>query len=216
MPHIEYIGSDGKVWPSATELTYLLPKNFLWAWYRREVEKDGWAGWLRCNATSEIGKKVGTAVHGHIESWTTGKDLLDGVDNSLEIAQALHNVVNPIVEEYVAIEPHLKSETLKLHGTADIIFKRKFTPGLRVGDYKTSFSKDKISHPIQLAIYARCWNEEHPDVKPEDIIDVGEIFRIDKKKLTVKTDTYTNLKQYYPAIDALRVLWSHIHEKGAI
>ena len=209
MPHQEYIGKDGKKWPSATELIALLPKDFLWAWYKRAVEKEGWTGWLKCNSASELGRKLGTAVHGHIENWTAGKEPCNEVENSLEIAKKLHNTVKTIVDEYTEIEPHLISNKLKIHGTADLIFRRVYTPGLRVGDYKTSFQKDTYSHPIQLAIYTYCWNELHPD----QLIDVGEIFRIDKRSsgLTVKIDEYKNLKQYFPVIKALRTIWGYLN-----
>lgn len=211
MPHQEYVGSDGKVWPSATQLTGLIPKDWLMAWYKRSVEKKGWQGWLDNLATSEIGKETGTLVHYYLECLTK-KQEIKGEDkyNARSIAQSLYDTVNPTVEEYVEIEPHLVSEELKIHGTADIIYRKVYTPGLRIGDYKTSYDKD-ISHPIQLAIYALCWNESHPD----QMIDVGDIFRVDKKsaRYNVKIDEYTNLGQYYPLVRALRLLWSYTNEE---
>lgn len=210
MPHVDYIGSDGTKWPSATELTALLPKDFLWGWYQRAVQKDGWNGWLKCKAQSEEGKRLGTAVHAFLESLTLQKPSEEEeYKNCKEIAQAIFNKVDPMVDEYVKIEPHLISKELKIQGTADIIVRRVYDTGLWIGDYKTSYIKDDIGHPLQLAVYAFCWNEEHPDL----IIDKGFIARVDKnsKKLNVAIDEYTDLKQYFPVIKALKVVYDHIH-----
>lgn len=206
MPHIDY-KVNGEVFPSATELTSLLPKDWLFRWYKGAVQKDGWNGWLKCNAVSEIGKKLGTAVHGHLEALAKREeDKTESYENSLAIAQSLYNTVNPTVEEYVAIEPHLVSNELKIHGTADIIYRKVYTSGLRIGDYKTAKERD-LSHPIQLACYALCWNESNPD----QLIDAGDIFRVDKKSknLKITVDEYINLSQYYPLIKALRLLWQY-------
>lgn len=205
MPHVDFIGPDGKKWPSATELTALIPKAFLWAWYKRSVQKNGWQGWLNCNKASEDGKRIGSLVHYYLECLTQKQTPeVNDEGNAQAIAQSLYEAVNPIVEEYVAIEPHLISNELRIHGTADIIVKRDGK--LWIGDYKTSYQKDK-SHPIQLAIYSLCWNEEHPDQKVDD----GFIARVDKKsaRFNAKIDDYCNLSQYYPVIRSLKNLWDY-------
>lgn len=212
MPHIDYI-VNGEVWPSATELTSLLPQPWLMAWYKSQVRAHGWRGWQKCLAQTKRGGTIGTQVHSLIECFIKKEAHMElGVDkyNSQMFADALYDKVNPTVEEYVAIEPHLKSEALKIHGTADMIVRLNYETGLWIGDWKTSAGKSE-THPIQLAIYALCWNEMHPDQQ----VDQGFIARVDKKskKLTVHIDEYKGLKRYYPVINALRTIWQYSREE---
>lgn len=208
MPHQDWI-VNGEKWPSSTELTRLLPKDFLWAWFKRSVEKNGYAGWLDNLRISEEGKKIGTQVHERLEHLVLGQPMVPYDTRAGEYAEAIYNVVNPTIKEYVAVEPHLVSEKLKLHGTADCIVRVKDKPGLWVDDYKTSYEKD-ISHPIQLGIYSLAWNEQN-----KEQINQGRIIRIDKKSknLNVKIDEYLNLKQYTRVILALREIYTYINKE---
>jgi hypothetical protein len=206
MPHQEYV-VDGKPWPSATELTSLLPQVWLWSWYKNSVRAYGWRGWQKNLATSNRGMRIGTEVHSLIEGFIHNIPLtVSGKYDSQSYADALFDYVNPKVFEYVEIEPHLQSQELKIHGTADLICRMEGEPGLWVGDWKTSAQKSD-THPIQLAIYALCWNEANPGL----MIDQGWIARVDKKskKLGVKIDEYRGLKKYYPIIRALRTIWDY-------
>lgn len=210
MSHQDFIGPDGQEWPSATELTSLLPQAWLWSWYKFAVRKHGWWGWQLCKAQSKRGTTIGSEVHGLIEGFIQHKPFeVSGKYESQLYADALYDAVNKSVDEYVAIEPHLKNEDLKIHGTADMIVRLNHTPGLWVGDWKTSAAKSE-THPIQLAIYKSCWDYEHPDQKLEG----GFIARVDKKskKLGVKQDVYVNLQQYYPVVRALREIWRYVNQ----
>lgn len=220
MPHQAYIGSDGKPWPSATELTGLLPQVWLWSWYKASVKKQGWRGWQRCLAQSKRGMRIGTEVHGLLESFidkTVPPFVVSGKYESEAFADALFDKVNPLVTQWGMIEPHVVSNKLKLHGTADAIVDI-FLPGESpehalptILDWKTSAAKSE-THPIQLAIYALCWNETEGS-SPK--VERGIIARIDKKskKLGVKLDIYDNLEQYYPVIIALRTIWAYSNKK---
>lgn len=206
MPHQDFIGSDGKKWPSATELTRLLPQPWLWSWFKSSVKKSGWRGWQRCLAQTKRGGLIGTEVHGLIEGFIKKQEYnpISGKYQSQQFADALFDKVNPLVTKWEALEPHLKSESLKIHGTADAIC--QFEGRRTILDWKTSANKSE-THPIQLACYAFCWNEENPN-KP---VSTGVIARVDKKsqKLGVKLDIYENLGQYYPIIQALRTIWEY-------
>lgn len=214
MPHQAFIGSDGKAWPSATELTSLLPQPWIMSWYKSQVKAHGWRGWQKCLAQTKRGGTIGTNTHAILECFInkTGipSELVLDKYNSGQYADVLFDKVNPLVDEWIAIEPHLKSEEYKIHGTADMIVELNYRTGLWIGDWKTSAAKSK-THPIQLAIYALCWNEMNPDRQ----IDQGFIARVDKKskKLTVHIDEYQGLKQYYPVIESLRTIYSYM--KGA-
>ena len=212
MPHQNYIGSDGALWPSATELTALLPQKWLMNWYKTSVWKWGKRGWQKNLAQSKRGATIGTEIHSLLESFILKKPYIpSGKYESQLFADALFDVVNPLVEEYVAIEPHLVSEKLKLHGTADMICRMELTPGLSIGDWKSAAGKSE-THPIQLAIYAMLWNETHPDQQ----IDQGFIARIDKKskRLGVHIDRYAPLSQYFPVVLALREIYRYMNEVG--
>jgi len=212
MPHVDYIGSDSKPWPSATELTNLLPQPWLWSWYKSSVRKSGWRGWQKCKAQSNRGMKIGSLVHSMLEAYITKVPAVpyDQKYGADRIADALYDKVNPLIETWISIEPHLKSEELKIHGTADAIVKLKEYPGLRVLDWKTAANKSE-THAIQLACYSICWNEINPDK-----VNTGVIARVDKKskKLTVHLDVYDNLEQYRPIVKALRTVWEYSQEKA--
>lgn len=211
MPHIEYTGSDGRVWPSVTQLTSLLPKEFLWAWYHSQVRKYGYRGWIKCKAQSNRGLRIGTTVHDHIEHLLGQGINPKPIKNSWEIALALHDKVKERIEEITQVEPHLVSNELRLHGTADMVCRLAGDTGLWILDWKTSFEKD-LSHPVQLAAYALCWNEMNPDL----VIDQGVIVRVDKKSknLNVKIDEYKGLKDYFPLVKYLRHIYDYVNSKG--
>lgn len=161
---------------------------------------------------------IGTEVHGLLEKFiatSLGAEFEDfapisGKYESEAFADALFDAVNPLVKKWVSVEPHLKSEALKIHGTADAIVEMTLQPEsyeTYILDWKTSAAKSE-THPIQLAIYALCWNET---CKDDAKVQRGVIARIDKKskKLGVKLDVYDNLNQYYPVIKALRTIWQY-------
>lgn len=220
MPHQDYI-VNGDSWPSATDLTALLPKDWLWAWYRREVKKHGWRGWQKCKAASNRGKRIGTHLHGLVEMGLTGRPYTPYLDYAARIIEPkrrlehLHKMAHKVLEglrscDIEKVEEHLVSETLRLHGTVDYILRDEL-PGLSVDDLKTTVSIDN-SMPIQLAIYARLWNGTYPDQR----IDRGRIRRADKKSPTqhVQLKEFNQLHFYYPVIDALRVIWDYENKKG--
>lgn len=209
MPHVDFIGADGTKYPSATELTSLLPQPWIMAWYKASVKKAGWRGWQKCLAQTKRGGTIGSMVHAQIESYIK-KDKVLGIENkygAYRFADALFDAVNPKVNNWIAIEPHLVSEALKIHGTADAVVMMDGVPTIL--DWKTSAAKS-LTHPIQLAVYAMCWNE-----KKSDPIYRGVIARVDKKskRLGVKLDVYDNLSQYYPIVKALRDIWEYSNAK---
>ena len=213
MPHIDY-SVNGIKYPSATELTSLLPQPWIMSWYKASVKKSGWRGWQKCLAQTKRGATIGSEVHTLLESFITNTIILHGESkyDSRSYADALYDAVNPLVEDYVAIEPHVVSDRLKIQGTADMIVRLEDHEPLFVGDWKTSAQKSN-THPIQLAIYALCWNEQHDS---DEQITTGFIARVDKKskKLGVKIDYYPGLNQYYPVIEALRLIYDYSNKQG--
>lgn len=210
MPHQDYLGPDGEKWPSATELTNLLPQGWLWAWYKNSVRAHGWRGWQKCLAQSKRGMAIGTEVHGLLDSFISHRDYpISGKYESQAYADALFDKVNSEVIDWVAVEPHLISQKLKIHGTADAII--RISTGLAILDWKTSAGKSN-THAVQLSIYAACWNEEHPNQR----IDQGFVARVDKKSKTLKVhiDDYQGLQNYRPIVKALRDIYDYNNKLG--
>lgn len=207
MPHQDFIGSDGKPWPSATELTSLLPQAWLWKWYKSSVQKKGYQGWLDNLNTSEEGKRLGTAVHAHLDALVQGAPEVTG--EGADIAEALFDKSREVVKEWISPDVHVVCNEFKVHGATDGIV-QLFDGSYVVLDWKTSYKKDDLAHPIQLSIYSAGWSEgDGPKV------DKGLIIRVDKKskRLNTQIDEYDNLNQYYPVIKALRTLWGYINER---
>lgn len=222
MPHSDYIGPDGNKWPSATDLTSLLPQDWLWAWYKREVQKHGWRGWQKCNAISNRGKRIGTHVHGLVEAALTGGTYEVWMDAAKRIPEPkrrldkIHEMAKVLLaeiraDEVEAVELKLISHVYKLHGTTDAIMRDPNYPGVFIDDWKTSNGMS-TSFPVQLAIYALCWNEMHPEL----MTAFGRILRVDKKadKAYVQKKVYEGLQDYVPVIDALRTIWDFSNKQG--
>src|SRR5579864_8827430 len=127
MPHRELV-INGIKYPSATELTALLPQAWLWSWYKSQVKKYGWRGWQLCKAQSKRGMAIGSLVHEMLESYITKAPSIphDSKYGADQIADALFDKVNPLVDEWVEIEPHLKSDELKIQGTADAVVRLNY------------------------------------------------------------------------------------------
>ena len=166
--------------------------------------------------------RIGTQVHTLLEAFINHQTLLESPKdkyNSRQFADALFDALNPLVLNWNAVEPHLVNETYKIHGTADAIVTMK--EGLTVLDWKTSASKS-ITHPIQLAIYALCWNDDPKRSR----VDRGVIARVDKKsnKLSVHLDIWPDnnpdlkkrhppLSHFFPIVKALRTIWQYSNDK---
>ncbi len=210
MPHVDFVGPDGKKWPSASELCSIIPQPWIFSWYRNSVFKHGKRGWQKNLATSNRGMRIGTDVHGLIEGFIRKEQYeANPKYNSQAIADALYDKVNPMVESYIEIEPKVVSERLRIHGTADAVIRLEHGEGLAILDWKTGASKSE-THPIQLAVYSLAWNETHPGLQ----VDKGIIARVDKKTkaLNVHIDTYAPLSKYYQVVEALRIIWGYQNE----
>lgn len=249
---------DGEKAPSATELTRLLPQDWLWAYYQREVKRirlfkikrpeplfhegvyyefpqeyrrvyAGWRGWQRCKAHSNRAMRLGTHTHGLVEMALTGRAYIPYLDNGhtileperrLKLVRAWAKALIETTQKDTVkrVEEKVVHTARREHGTLDCLVWDDEINGLKAADWKTSGSIG-IDYPIQLAIYARCWNNEHYDQ-----IKVGEIQRVDKELKSKKAQEtgehhvqikrFDNLEQYYPVIDALHVIYDYVNKVG--
>lgn len=233
---------DGEKAPSATELTRLLPQEYLWAWYQREVKKPrywknqatgekyrrgvyGWRGWQKCKATSNRAMRLGTHTHGLVEMALTGKVYIPYLDPAKEIREPVRRLrlvdawakalVETTQKDTVKhVEQKVVDHARREHGTVDCLVWDDEIGGLKVVDWKTSGSIG-IDYPLQLAIYARCAGLE---------VATGEIQRVDKELKSkkaqetgehhVQVKRFDNLAQYYPVIDALHVIYDYVNGVG--
>lgn len=214
MAHKNNYVLDGQIAPSATELTSLLPQEWKWSWYRREVKKHGWRGWQKCDATSNRGKRIGSHVHAMVEALLKGESYTAYLDKDRGILESpkrtshMWEMAHTVLAELdhgpdMLVEQHLVNHALGIHGTADYITDS-------IDDLKTS-NKISPEYAVQLAIYAACWNEANP----ADPKTTGRIIRVDKvaKKPYIQKKLYENLSQYLPVVKALRIIWSFINNK---
>lgn len=230
MPHSNYIGSNGERWPSATELTQLLPNDWQWAWYQKEVKKHGWRGWQWCKAYSNRAMRLGTHVHGFVEMALTGKSYRAWLDDRQSIMEPQRRQVlieawaNALYETTVrnahaAVEKKVINNKNNEHGTIDCISIDDETNKVFPKDWKTS-GAIRPEYAIQLAIYNRCM-----EANGEKTAGYGEIERVDKELKSqkriesgqhhVQVKRFNDLAHYYPVIDALHVIWDYVNKQGA-
>lgn len=226
--HSDFLINGAKA-PSATELTRLLPNDWLWAYYQREVKKYGWRGWQRCKAHSNRAMRLGTHTHGFVEMALTGSIYIPYMDpiNKIQEPERRIKLVKAWAKALVEttqkdtiqqVELKVVNEDLYEHGTIDGIVFDDELDALKAIDWKTSGSIG-IDYPIQLAIYARCWN-----AKNLKKIRSGEIQRVDKELKSAKAQKsgehhvqvkrFDDLAQYYPVIDALHTIWDYCNKAG--
>ena len=229
MPH-QSLEINGIKAPSATELTRLLPQDWLWSYYKREVKKHGWRGWQWCNAHSNRAMRLGTHTHLLVErSLKRLPAEICYMDEAKTIPEPKRRM--KLVEAWAkallgtTTKDALKEVELKVidnerseHGTVDVLAMEDDGMLYFPKDWKTS-GGISIDYPIQLAIYNRCLED-----MGYNLAGYGEIERVDKELKSVKAKVsqehhvqikrFENLQKYYPVIDALHVIYNYINKLG--
>ena len=146
-------------YPSVTSVLNYFPKNQYFHTWLKEVGAN--ADIIARKAADE-----GTQVHNAAERFINGEEIkwiddwgkaqysLDVWKMILKFAE-FWNTYKPVL---VAAEYHLFSDEHQFAGTADLIV--RFEDKLWLMDIKTSKSIH-TSHYLQLAAYAKAWNETH-------------------------------------------------------
>lgn len=215
--------------PSATELTRLLPQDWLWAYYQREVKKHGWRGWQRARAHSARAMRLGTHTHAIVEAYLTNGTYICWLDEERQVLEPERRM--KLVEKWAKalvettqrhtikeVEVKVIDTKRKEHGTIDAIAIDDETNLPFPKDWKTSGSIG-IDYPIQLAIYNRAKESEGVEMA-----GFGEIERVDKELKSAKAretgehhtqiKRFNDLAQYYPIVDALHVIWDYVNKAG--
>jgi hypothetical protein len=213
---------DGKSQPSVTEVLGIVGKPFLWTWYKREVAKHGWRGWVKCDAISNRGKRIGTHAHGFIEEGLGGprytpwmyedRKILEPkrrIDLAKSLAQLVLDWLKDNKIELVAMEQKLLCREDKFGGTFDAVL--RYGNVLIIADWKTSNSIDKW-YAVQISAYIKAWNENHPD----QLIDTGVVVRMDKKakKPYLQIVQYNGTGRYYKVFKGLREAYAFDRGQG--
>lgn len=150
---------DKKYYPSVSNILNYFPKNAFFHTWLKDVGHNS-------EIIAQKAAWEGTQVHNAAEQLMLGKEIVwlkgDGtVIYSLDVWRLILKFAdfwNKIKPELIATEYHLFSDEYEYAGTTDIIC--KIDGKLWLLDIKTSNSLH-TSHELQLASYAKAWNETH-------------------------------------------------------
>jgi hypothetical protein len=150
---------NDEYYPSVSSILNYFPKNQFFHSWLKDVGHN--ADIIASKAAAE-----GTQVHNAIEAFLNGEQIewLDDYGTakySLDVWKMIlkfANFWNTYKPELVATEYHLFSDDHKYAGTNDIVC--RFNNKLWLLDIKTSNSLH-TSYDLQLAAYAKAWNETH-------------------------------------------------------
>lgn len=146
-------------YPSVSSILNYFPKNQFFHSWLKDVGHN--SDIIASRAAAE-----GTQVHNAVEAFLNGNEInwLDEfgtVQYSLDVWKMILKFAdfwNTHKPELIATEYHLFSDNHKYAGTADLVVKLKGKVWLL--DVKTSNSLH-TSYDLQLASYAKAWNETH-------------------------------------------------------
>lgn len=152
---------DKKYYPSVSSILNFFPKNAFFHSWLKDVGHNS-------DIIAQKSAKEGTQVHDAAEKLILGEEIVwmkeDGtVRYSLDVWKMILKFADFWKQqkpELVATEYHLFSDVYEYAGTTDIIC--RMNGKLWLLDIKTSNSVH-TSHFLQLAAYAKAWNETHDE-----------------------------------------------------
>lgn len=210
MTHTEYIGPDGKVWPSVTQVVDIIAKPGLYRFYGEHGnEKAKEILTASCN--------TGTQTHDALETYLKDRT----VEPSDRLASAcVREFCAPYLVGVGAIETKVYNEQLRYHGTFDAIItvkdmpltkksKEKFS-GEVIVDWKTA-NDIYDTNGIQLGGYYGGLQVAGGATLPKD----GLVVRMDKETARVYWKLFPNLAFYFEEFKHARALWDFVHKQGA-
>jgi hypothetical protein len=156
---------NGEYYPSVSSILNYFPKNQFFHSWLKDVGHN--SDIIASRAAAE-----GTQVHNAVEAFINGQEIkwLDDYGTamySLDVWKMILKFAefwNTHKPELVAAEYHIFSDNHKYAGTADLIVKLRGKMWLL--DVKTSNSLH-TSYDLQLASYAKAWNETHNELIQE-------------------------------------------------
>lgn len=160
-----YTVDNETFYPSVTTVLEVYPKGY------------GFIQWLKDNGNNadEVVRRAaeqGSNVHDAIDEYLKGNPIEWGANGSNYLFEEWQMICK-FIEFWQALKPTLYasevkiiSEKFKLGGTIDIVCEINFNNKKErwLIDTKTS-NGIHTSHELQLAAYAKMWNEQHPELK---------------------------------------------------
>jgi len=166
-----YETPSGDKYPSVTQVTGLLNKQFIVEWRKRVGEKEA-------NRVSTLASGRGTRIHGLCEDFLLGNptqaDMFD-----IEMWNDLRPVVDKI-DNIHALESKLYSDKLQLAGTVDCI--GEFDGLLSVIDFKTSKRPKDINNIDNYFIQATAYSVMFEELTGIKVPDLTIIIGVDDAK----------------------------------
>jgi hypothetical protein len=158
---IRFYRRNNKYYPSVSSILNYFPKNQYFHSWLKDVGHNS-------DIIAQKAAQEGTQVHNAIEAFLNGENIqwIDEYGNakySLEIWKMILKFAefwNTYKPELIASEYHLFSDKHEYAGTADLVVRLK--EKLWLLDIKTSNSLH-TSYDLQLASYAKAWNETHDE-----------------------------------------------------
>lgn len=153
-----YVAKDGATYyPSVTEILSVYPKGFGFTDWLKQV---GYNADIIVERAGESGRKI----HNTIELLINGVEVVwDGENYSIEEWM----MVCKFMEWFTKYQPEILinevsfcSESLKFGGTIDLVC--KINDKIWLIDFKSS-NAIYTSYELQMAAYAKLWNEVNPD-----------------------------------------------------
>ncbi len=209
MAHSEFIGPDGKVWPSVTKVGDVLAKPQLYAWYA----KHGVDG---AKKIKDDAGDIGIMFHDGIYH------RFNGTSPSTPLTPQAQNMVNAFFNEFVtpykvqveSMETKVVSNEYRTHGTYDAIVhvtnlpigraRTKYT-GRVLADWKQS-NGIYDSHGLQLGGYWLCASNP-----PND----GLVVQVNRETLDIRKKLFNDLRWYAEEFKAARDLYDFVNHEGA-
>lgn len=210
MAHTEYIGPDGKVWPSVTQVTDVIAKPGLYKFY-------GEHGNEKAKEILDKAAAIGTESHSQMESYARDRNF---VPTDRLAAACVREFCAPYVTGFTAIETKIVHPALRYHGTFDAVITVKDMPltkkskekysGTVIVDWKTA-NDIYDTNGVQLGGYFGGLQVAGGTSLPTD----GLIVRMDKETERVYWKMFPNLQYYFEVFKNAREIWDFVHKQGA-
>jgi len=166
-----YQTPSGDKYPSVTQVTGLLNKQFITEWRKRVGEEEA-------NRVSTLASGRGTRIHGLCEDFLLGNPVQPDMFD-VEMWNDLKPVVDKI-DNIHALESKLYSDKLQLAGTVDCI--GEFDGQLSVIDFKTSKRPKDIGSIDNYFIQATAYSVMFEELTGIKVPDLTIIIGVDDAK----------------------------------
>ena len=213
MGHTDFVGPDGKNWPSVTEVCDVISKPGLYPFY-------GEHGTEGAKRIMEEAGAIGTEFHDEIFHRLNGSKnpIQPSPQACLMVDEFFNSFIKPYQVVPVALEQKVINYAKRYHGSYDGIVQVTNMPletkygkpstqlftGPVLADWKSS-NGIYDSHGIQLGGYAACDN---------NIPTTGLIVQVKRDTIQLKYKFFMGLNYYGEVFYNAREIYNYIHKQG--